>query len=140
MKSKKAAKLFHGKEGFNCAQAVLKAYQAESGMSDPVILSATVAGGGRAIGGVCGALYAAQIILGEGESSTQITEQFREKAGSIKCKDIKDGACTCREYVEIAAELTMPYMDKIQGDNPEYCAAREKRELEMLPQVTETDD
>ena len=140
MKSKKAAKLFHGKEDFNCAQAVLKAYQAESRMSDPVILSAAVAGGGRAIGGVCGALYSSRIILGEGESSAQITKQFIEKSGSTQCSDIKDGVSTCREYVETAAELITPYMDKIQGDNPEYCAAREKREIAMLPQVTETEE
>ncbi|WED21255.1 C-GCAxxG-C-C family protein [Vibrio sp. JC009] len=134
MKAKQAADLFHGKEGFNCAQAVLKAFQPESGMSDMTILSAQVAGGGRAKGGVCGALYAAQIILGEGEHSEQVKCGFVDATGSALCSDIKQDECQCRELVKTAAQLTTCHLDKIDHADPDYVFEREIREVEMLPQ------
>ena len=137
MKAKLAAHFFHGKEGYNCAQAVLKAYQPESGMSELTIRSATVAGGGRAPKGVCGALYAAQIILGEAEASALVSQKFEQKTGSIKCSDIKQSECGCRGYVEIAAKLAMAHIDQINGKDSEYSKRRESREIKMLPQSEE---
>lgn len=138
MKSKQAAKYFHGEEGYNCAQAVLKAYQSNSGMSELTIRSATVAGGGRAKDGVCGALYAAQIILGDPEAMKTVDQQFTALTGSNKCSDIKKSECGCREFVAHAAKLTEPYLDNVDGNNSDYRTAREQREIEMLPQPSET--
>ncbi|WCE29100.1 C-GCAxxG-C-C family (seleno)protein [Vibrio sp. SCSIO 43137] len=137
MKSKQAAHYFHGEEGYNCAQAVLKAFQPESGMSELTIRSATVAGGGRAKDGVCGALYAAQIILGPGDASDEITESFQKNTGSVRCSDIRKTECGCRNFVSMVSELTTPYLEKVDGEDEEYRSSREKREVEMLPQVKE---
>lgn len=134
MKSKQASDYFHGKEGYNCAQAVLKAFQAESGMSERVIRSAVVAGGGRAKEGTCGALYAATIVLGESEYSNQLSQAFLRAIGSTQCSDIKKSECGCRSFVSKAAELTEKHLHKIDKQNPEYVAAREFREIEMLRQ------
>lgn len=135
MSDKKAELYFHGKEGYNCAQAVLKAFQPESGMSEETIQSAKVAGGGRALGGTCGALYAAHIILGEGEHTHSITQNFAKQTGSTLCSDIKQSECGCRNFVGLAAKLTMQHLDKVDKNNIEYLNEREIRETAMLPQV-----
>ena len=101
-------------------------------MSDLTIHSATVAGGGRAEGGVCGALYAAQILLGEGEKCDKVTDAFQQAVGSTQCSDIKRTECGCRNYVAIAAELTQPYIDAIDSQDPNYTQERESREKKML--------
>jgi len=137
MKSKLASDYFHGEEGYNCAQAVLKAFQPESGMSEQVIRSAVVAGGGRAKEGTCGALYSAIILLGEGEHSNQLSQEFLGAVGSTLCSDIKKSECGCRGFVSKAAELTEKHIHKIDIHNSEYVTARKFREIEMLPQPKE---
>jgi hypothetical protein len=130
MKIKAASDYFHGKEGYNCAQAVLKAFQPESGMSEATIQRAQMAGGGRAQGGVCGALYAAHIILGEKQP---ITSDFIRRQGSSLCSDIKVSECQCRKLVEVAAELTNEHLHKVDNCDPDYVFERKMREVEMLP-------
>lgn len=136
MKSKQAAHYFHGQEGYNCAQAVLKAYQANSGMSELTIRSATVAGGGRAKNGICGALYAAQIILGEGTETDSVSKEFLKRNGSIKCSALKKSECGCRKLVSLSAQLLEEHIHVIDSDNPDYQSKRQHREVEMLPQPT----
>lgn len=131
MKIKAASDYFHGTEGYNCAQAVLKAFQPESGMSETTIQRAQMAGGGRAQGGVCGALYAAQIILGDKQP---ITRDFIRRQGSALCSDIKVSECQCRKLVESAAELTTQHLDKIDKSDPDYLFERKMREVAMLPE------
>lgn len=133
MKNKQASDYFHGEDGYNCAQAVLKAFQPESGMSELVIRSATVAGGGRANGGTCGALYAAKIILGEGVPFAQVTNAFLTAFDSTLCCDIKQSECGCRHFVGKTAEFTEKQINHIDTQNDDYIKARETREIEMLP-------
>lgn len=135
MKKNQACQYFHDANNYNCAQAVLKAFQTESGMSELTIRSATVAGGGRANEGTCGALYAAHILLGDGESQDKVTKAFSAAIGSTKCSDIKKTECGCRDYVGFAAELAQQHLDKIDKYDPNYVSARESREIEMLPQI-----
>ncbi|MFC2149719.1 C-GCAxxG-C-C family (seleno)protein, partial [Candidatus Auribacterota bacterium] len=63
MNEETAKSLYHGKDKLNCAQAILKAFQPATGMTDEVIASFKSAGGGRAEGGVCGAIYAARQVV-----------------------------------------------------------------------------
>jgi len=103
---KQAKELFHGKDGLNCVQAVLKVFQAECGISDEVVTRAGKLGGGRAEGGVCGALYATWMLCGDDDIKVCIDGEFRESAGCIRCKVIrKQGKLSCRECVGLAAEL-----------------------------------
>lgn len=58
-----ARKLFHGKERYNCAQAILAAYKEKLNVACDVITEYKSYGGGRAEGGLCGALYAGLFLL-----------------------------------------------------------------------------
>ncbi|WP_375752993.1 C-GCAxxG-C-C family (seleno)protein [Vibrio sp. HN007] len=132
MKKEQAAKLFHGEEGLNCIQAVLKAFQPESGMTDLTIKSAQVAGGGRAKGGVCGALYAVEMVLGESEANNNVIDGFVKETGSSLCQDIKTTECKCREYVKKATELAEKHVVAIDKNDPDYIFDRKIREVDML--------
>ncbi|ACF15152.1 conserved hypothetical protein [Chloroherpeton thalassium ATCC 35110] len=101
----KALQYFMGLEGYNCAQAVLKAYQDEHGIQDDKKLREFMMyGGGFAKGGLCGALFAAMSVQENPEMVKQVAQKFASAAGSTKCGDIRmAGKITCRSCVEIAA-------------------------------------
>jgi hypothetical protein len=84
----------------NCAQAVA----AGTGHEE---LSAELAacGGGRAPGGMCGALYAALRVTPE-SAHEGIKKAFEAAVGSTLCRQIK-GVChtPCEKCVETAADL-----------------------------------
>ena len=105
MKSNQAADYFHGEEGYNCAQSVLKSFQQERNISEMTIYQATALGGGRAEGGICGAIYAALLVSDDDKAAEDLLHKFHEKTGSIYCADIKQSEEGCRELVKIAAEL-----------------------------------
>jgi len=83
----KAVEYYHGKENYNCAQAVMKACCALCSEED--ISRLTGMGGGRAEGGLCGALYAANKLLSGEDKKKMLVDKFREAAGSEKCREIK---------------------------------------------------
>ena len=85
---------------YNCAQSVAKAF----GRDDLVTMLKTC-GGGRAEGGLCGALYAALHLLPADKRETT-KEQFQGMAGDVLCRAIrKEGKTPCKECVRIAADL-----------------------------------
>ena len=104
----------------NCAQAVLCAFSEETGLSQETLrkIGAGLGLGMGCMEGPCGALCAAEILLGliRGEGrplypdATRIVETFREKCGSIICKEIKGRdtgkvLCSCEDCVGNAAEI-----------------------------------
>ena len=101
-----ATQYFHGKERFNCCQAVLKAYSDKTGATDEQIREHYGAhGGGRAPGGLCGALHAACELLDE-EKFAILLEEFEKKAGAKTCRDIRTKKLlACVECVELVARL-----------------------------------
>jgi hypothetical protein len=105
MARKAAEEYYHGKEGYNCAQAVLKAFQDSHKIAESEIADYKSAGGGRSVGGLCGALFAAKRIVGE-EAFDEISKNFECQAGSLKCTEIrKAGLLSCKGCVGTAAEL-----------------------------------
>lgn len=92
-------------ENLNCAQAILKGFQAEFGIAEEEIEEYRAWGGGRARDGICGALFAADRLLHQiGKAS--VSEEFKMKAGSILCSEIKGNRLqTCIACVQIADEL-----------------------------------
>ena len=91
-------------EKLNCSQAILKGFQKEFDITDQEIEEFRAWGGGRAEGGVCGALFAAEHLLRQiGKKS--VVGEFYKKAGGVLCSDIKEKQFTCAEYVCIADEL-----------------------------------
>ena len=105
MSRKKSQHYFHTfPENLNCAQAVLKGFQKEFGISDQEIEEFRAWGGGRAEGGTCGALFAAEHLLRHIEKES-LNKEFGIKAGGTLCAEIKEKRFTCAEYVRIADEL-----------------------------------
>ena len=85
---------------YNCAQAVAKAFG-----QDDLVETLKSCGGGKAPGGMCGALYAATLLLPEGEREA-ITQQFLAEVGQTLCKPIRqENKTKCVDCVRIAAEL-----------------------------------
>jgi hypothetical protein len=102
---KKSEEYFHVlPENLNCAQAVLKGFQNEFNISDAEIEEYRAWGGGRAEGGVCGAVFSAERILRQAGKES-IIEEFLQKTGSLLCSDIKEKKFTCLELVRMADEL-----------------------------------
>ena len=103
-----AAKYFHGKERFNCCQAVLKAYADNADISDDYIHENFAKyGGGRAPEGMCGALYAAVLLLkDQPEELNKIADEFTKSASSANCRDIrKAGTLHCIQCVELVGQM-----------------------------------
>ena len=88
----------------NCAQAVA----AGAGRED-LVEAFKVCGGGKAPGGLCGALHAALVLAPESEHDA-IKTAFAEKAGALTCSEIKTVThFPCAECVRAAAELSEKY-------------------------------
>lgn len=88
----------------NCAQAVLKAFQEQLSIPEDMITGFKAYGGGRAPLSHCGAVFAADFVLGMAGielESVNVVEFIESKAGSVKCEEIKSlGKLSCLECVE----------------------------------------
>jgi hypothetical protein len=102
---KKASDYYHGIQNYNCSQAVLKYQQVNYKIAEQKIQSFARYGGGRAEGGICGALYAALSLVNTTQQPLLKTK-FEKKAGSSKCREIrKTGKVSCHTCVDVAANL-----------------------------------
>ncbi len=94
------------REKLNCAQSILKAYRHRKDITQHEIDAARALGGGRAPGGVCGALHAALLLLDGNATKESVRVSFIERAGSEQCREIRaKKIITCGQCVELAAEL-----------------------------------
>ena len=101
----KASDYFQGKEGYNCAQAILKSFQEHLSVSEDDIKRFKKFGGGRAEHGYCGALYAAHYLLKDPEKIKLLNEMFSKEAGALKCREIRKAKkLSCAGCVDVAAE------------------------------------
>lgn len=92
-------------ESLNCAQSIMKGFQEEFQVSDAEVEEFRAWGGGRAEGGLCGALFAADTLL-KRRGLGSIASGFEKKVGYKTCKEIKGNrACSCPDCVRIADEL-----------------------------------
>jgi len=111
MSEKSASHYFHGKEKYNCAQAISKAFQSEFNISDETIKSYKNKGGGKAEGGICGSLFAAKKILNDPEAISRLERLFIEQAGSLYCKEIRKlKKVDCRGTVALAENIIIKKM------------------------------
>ncbi len=103
----KASKLYHGAEGLNCAQAVLRHHQEELGISDEMIMENVLNGGGRAEGGKCGAIHAVALAFeGNKELQDKALELFEEKATYSDCRSIRGNrTLSCPACVDAASDI-----------------------------------
>jgi hypothetical protein len=108
-----AKQLFHGEEKYNCAQAILKAFQEHNKLTYDDIVRHESSGGGRVEGGLCGALYAAKLLLDNAEDKAALERSFLDKAKYATCKEIKENkTLSCIQCIETAAELLREKLDK----------------------------
>lgn len=113
MIKKRALKYYHGPERYGCAQAILKTFEKTLNVTQEMIDSFKAFSGGRADGGLCGALYAAKVLVDDPEKADIIQAEFIKVAGSAKCKEIKKlKKIPCTECVTTAAELLQNIIDQ----------------------------
>jgi hypothetical protein len=88
----------------NCAQAVLYAYQQVVGPAPVSLTDMKRFGGGRAPGGLCGALHAACVLAPD--RAERLKTGFAESTGSVCCKEIrKANQHACESCVSESARL-----------------------------------
>lgn len=88
----------------NCAQAVANKWSHLYPNPSTILDELSMSGSGRAEGGYCGALVAAQMALPQHKDS--ITAEFEKRVGHVKCREIKTLTKTpCPQCVDIADEL-----------------------------------
>ena len=106
--------------GFNCCQAVLKAFEDRTGMTDEQ-LKAVGSGFGGGMGcmkATCGALVGANMVLGlandTGKPTTAVSremlQEFEEKSGATICGDLKGIGtgkvlCECDDCIRNAVKI-----------------------------------
>jgi hypothetical protein len=103
---KKIAGDYHRERRGNCAQSVAFAWGSKFVGARGVEEVFDGCGGGRAPGGLCGALHASCTLAGA-EAAETIKQQFAEKTGEhLTCRAIRAAkSVSCSTCVEIAAEL-----------------------------------
>jgi hypothetical protein len=111
MRRQKARKHFLGQDGhakLNCGQAVIKAYHDVFDAPAAEVDLFAGYGGGKAPEGRCGAYHAAHHLLSKKapHKVQECQQEFREAAGALTCKDIRQGRkLSCLGCVEKAAEI-----------------------------------
>jgi len=89
----------------NCPQAVAWAFDRED-LLEPL----AQCGGGKAKEGLCGAAYAAALIVGP-DREDQLLEAFASQCGSMACKELKKTHhVPCETCVSRAVRLVEPYI------------------------------
>ncbi len=102
----------------NGAQAVLYAYQRFSGDTGIPLSEMRPFGGGRAPGGICGALHAACTVAPE--KAEVLRAEFAAITGSVMCEELggaDDHACEV-----CVAESARLLENALRGDNPAFPA------------------
>lgn len=105
MPVQKALKAYK-EEKLNCAQSVLRAFQESCKITEEQILEAKKLGGGKAEGGLCGALYSACLLAADDHVKQELHERFTVLAGSVHCREIRKlGQLSCGECIVLAATV-----------------------------------
>lgn len=113
MKENDAVKYFHGKEKYNCAQAILKAYQDDLNIKDEQINEYKQFGGGKAEGGLCGAIFVIKNLIDDKDKSDHIEQSFNLAAGATTCREIlKLKILSCAGCVKTASQLLSKHINK----------------------------
>ena len=113
---KKTAQEYHRERRGNCAQAVAYAWGNKYPGGRGVEEVFAGCGGGKAPGGLCGAVHASCVLADSSDAET-IKREFAEKSGGpLTCHEIRAAKkLTCNECVGLAAELLEKHARKIKG-------------------------
>ena len=102
---KHALSVFRKKpEQLNCAQSVLYGWREVSGDTSIPLDDVKLFGGGRAPGGLCGALHTACMVAPD--QAKALKQNFALRLGSLYCKELHaDKVHPCQTCVDQATEL-----------------------------------
>jgi hypothetical protein len=96
----------------NCAEAVAGAWQKVTGKNLAVTENLSECGFGSAPQGLCGAVYAAQLVSDEGKKG-ELADRFADAAGSLLCGEIRSmRKLSCTGCVKLAATLLEENLQK----------------------------
>lgn len=111
---------FH-KEGYNCAESVLKAFNEDTGLDIPISIASPF-GSGMSVGSTCGAITGTLMAVGalkgrntseeKNDSRTltkEVISKVKEKYGTLECIELKKNGVTCDEIIGYAYSLLMDY-------------------------------
>lgn len=117
----KTAVDFH-KEGYNCAEAIIKSANEKYNLDIPVNLGSAF-GSGMAVGSTCGAVTAAAIVLGHLKGRSEATERnlarmpmkelmkvINETYGTDNCLALKKNGVPCDEIIEFVDKKLNDYL------------------------------
>ncbi len=119
MSKEKAREYYTNKRNgrkLNCGQSVIAAFTDRFLLDENSVGLFAAFGSGRAPDGECGAYYAAKFIVGADRKDDieRCRDIFLSKAGSVKCKEIRQGRkLSCAGCVETASE----FLEGIKHDN-----------------------
>lgn len=112
---------FH-KEGYNCAESIVKAFNEDTNLDIPVSVASPF-GGGMAVGGTCGAITGTLIAVGalKGRNSSEekndsraltkeIVTRVKEKYGTLECIELKKNGISCAEIINYTYEILKEYI------------------------------
>ena len=111
---------FH-KEGYNCAESIIKAFNEDTNLDIPVSIASPF-GGGMAVGGTCGAITGTLIAVGalKGRNSSdeknntrvlskEIINKVKEEYGTLECIELKKKGVTCQEIIKFTYDILSDY-------------------------------
>ena len=111
---------FH-KEGYNCAESVLKAFNEDTGLDIPVSMASPF-GSGMTVGSTCGAITGTLMAVGalkgrntseEKNNSRILTKEVitkvKEKYGTLECIELKKKGIGCDEIIKFTYDILSDY-------------------------------
>ena len=111
---------FH-KEGYNCAESVLKAFNEDAGLDIPVSMASPFCSG-MTVGSTCGAITGTLMAVGalkgrntseEKNDSRTLTKEVitkvKEKYGTLECIELKKKGVGCDEIIKFTYDILSDY-------------------------------
>ena len=115
--------LEYHKQGYNCAESVIKAFNEEHDFNIPVSMASPF-GSGMTVGSTCGAVTGSLMALGSlkgrEEATTsngsrkytkEIMNKIKEKYGTFECLELKKKGVSCNEIIEYAYNMLKEYVE-----------------------------
>lgn len=109
------------KEGYNCAESIIKAVNEDIDLDIPLSIASPF-GGGMSVGSTCGAITGTLMAVGalKGRNSSDeknntrvlskgIINKVKEKFGTIECIELKRRGVTCEEIIKYTYDTFKEY-------------------------------